>query len=51
MSDAYKTGGVDLLRFIDAERTAIDIEVNALRSLAEFQLSGLRLLLANGVRP
>lgn len=51
MSDAYKTGGVDLLRYIDAGRTAIDVEVSALRSLAEFQQSGLRLQLANGVRP
>ncbi len=51
MSDAYKTGGTDLLRYIDAERTAIDVEVTALRSLAEFQQSGLRLELANGVRP
>lgn len=51
MSDAYKTGGVDLLRYIDAERTAIDVEVSALRSLAEFQQSALRLQLANGVRP
>jgi cobalt-zinc-cadmium efflux system outer membrane protein len=51
MSDAYKTGGVDLLRYIDAERTAIDVEVSALRSLAEFQQSGLRLQLATGVQP
>jgi cobalt-zinc-cadmium efflux system outer membrane protein len=51
MSEAYKTGGVDLLRYIDAERTAIDVEVSALRSLAEFQQSGLRLQLATGVQP
>jgi cobalt-zinc-cadmium efflux system outer membrane protein len=51
MSDAYKTGGMDLLRYIDAERTAIDVEVSALRSLAEFQQSALRLTLAYGGRP
>ncbi len=51
MSEAYKTGGVDLLRYIDAERTAIEVEVSALRSLAEFQQSGLRLQLATGVQP
>ena len=34
MGDAYKTGGVDLLRYIDAERTEIDVEVNALRMLS-----------------
>lgn len=51
MSDAYRTGGVDLLRYIDAERTAIDVEVSALRSLAEFQQTGLRLQMAYGVHP
>jgi cobalt-zinc-cadmium efflux system outer membrane protein len=51
MSDAYKTGGMDLLRYIDAERTAIDVEVSALRALAEFQQSALRLTLAYGGRP
>lgn len=51
MNDAYKTGGIDLLRYIDAERTAIDVEVNALRSLADYQQSALRLTLAYGERP
>jgi cobalt-zinc-cadmium efflux system outer membrane protein len=51
MSDAYKTGGMDLLRYIDAERTAIDVEVSALRSLTEFQQSAIRLTLAYGGRP
>jgi outer membrane protein, heavy metal efflux system len=51
MNDAYKTGGMDLLRYIDAERTAIDVEVSALRSLADFQQSALRLTLAYGARP
>ena len=51
LSDAYKTGGTDLLRYIDAERTEIDVEVNALRSLAEFHQSALRLQLAYGVQP
>jgi cobalt-zinc-cadmium efflux system outer membrane protein len=51
MSDAYKTGGIDLLRYIDAERTAIDVEVSALRSLADFQQSALKLTLAYGARP
>ncbi len=51
MSDAYRIGGVDLLRYIDAERTAVDVEVNALRTLAEFQQSALRLQFAYGVRP
>lgn len=51
MDDAYRTGGVDLLRYLDAERTAVDVEVTALRTLAEFQQAGLRLQLAYGVRP
>jgi cobalt-zinc-cadmium efflux system outer membrane protein len=51
MSDAYRTGGADLLRYIDAERTEIDVESSALRTLAEFHLSALRLKLAYGVQP
>lgn len=51
MSDAYRTEGVDLLRYIDAERTEIDVEVNALRTLAEYHQSALRLKLAYGVQP
>ncbi|MGI4853115.1 MAG: TolC family protein [Janthinobacterium lividum] len=51
MDEAYRTGGVDLLRYLDAERTAFDVEVSALRTLAEFQQAGLRLQLAYGVQP
>lgn len=51
MDDAYRTGGVDLLRYLDAERTAFDIEVSALRTLAEFQQSAVRLQIAFGVQP
>ena len=48
LDDAYRTGGVDLLRYIDAERTEIDVEVNALRTLAELRQSAVRLQLASG---
>lgn len=51
MDDAYRTGGVDLLRYLDAERTAFEVEITALRTLAEFQQAGLRLQLAYGVQP
>ena len=51
MDDAYRTGGVDLLRYLDAERTAFDVEVSALRTLSEFQQAGVRLQLAYGVQP
>ena len=51
MDDAYRTGGVDLLRYLDAERTAFDVEVSALRTMSEFQQAGLRLQLAYGGQP
>ena len=51
MNDAYRSGGVDLLRYLDAERTAFDVEVSALHTLADFQQAGLRLQLAYGVHP
>lgn len=51
MRDAYRTGGIDLLRYIDAERTEIDAEVSALRTLAEFHQSVVQLQLAYGERP
>ena len=51
MDDAYRIGGVDLLRYLDAERTAFDVEVSALHTLADFQQAGLRLQLAYGERP
>ena len=51
MRDAYKSGGSDLLRYLDAERTEIDVEVSALRTLAEFHMSAIQLQLAYGVQP
>lgn len=51
MNDAYRSGGVDLLRYLDAERTAFEVESSALRTLGELQQAGLRLQLAYGVRP
>ena len=50
-AEAYRLGGVDLLRFIDAERTAFEVEVSAIRTLAELQQSVLQLRLAYGVQP
>ena len=51
MTEAYRIGGVDLLRYLDAERTEFDVEVSALRTLAEYQQAALRLELSYGVRP
>ena len=51
MRDAYKSGGVDLLRYLNAERTEVEVEVTALRTLAEFHMSAIQLQLAYGVEP
>lgn len=51
LTEAYRMGGVDLLRFLDAERTEFDVEVSALRAYADLQQSALRLQLSYGVQP
>lgn len=51
LTEAYRIGGVDLLRYIDAERTEIDVEITAQRTLAEYQQSVVRLQIATGERP
>lgn len=51
LTEAYRIGGVDLLRFLDAERTEFDVEVAALRAFADLQQSALRLQLSYGVQP
>lgn len=49
--EAYRIGGVDLLRFIDAERTEFEVEVAAVRAQAELQQYAVQLQLAYGVQP
>ncbi len=51
MTEAYRIGGVDLLRYLDAERTAFDVEVSALRIEAEYQQAALRVQMSYGVQP
>ena len=51
LTEAYRLGGVDLLRFLDAERTEFDVEVAALRAYAELKQVGLRLQLSYGEQP
>jgi cobalt-zinc-cadmium efflux system outer membrane protein len=51
MRDAYVSGGVDLLRYLDAERTEIEVEAGAFRALAQFHLAAVQLELAYGVEP
>ncbi len=50
-TQAYRLGGVDLLRYLDAERTELDVEVMAIRTLGEFHQSAVRLQMATGVQP
>jgi cobalt-zinc-cadmium efflux system outer membrane protein len=50
-TEAYRLGGVDLLRYLDAERTELDVEVMAIRTLGEFHQAEVRLQLATGAQP
>ncbi len=51
MTEAYRIGGVDLLRYLDAERSEFDVEVSALRTFADLQQAAVRLQLSYGVQP
>ena len=51
ITEAYRIGGIDPLRFIDAERTEFDVEVGAVRTLAQLQQSAIQLQIAYGVQP
>jgi cobalt-zinc-cadmium efflux system outer membrane protein len=51
LDDAYRTGGTDLIRYIDARRLAVEVELNALQRLAEYHTSAVRLRLAYGDQP
>jgi cobalt-zinc-cadmium efflux system outer membrane protein len=51
ISEAYRIGGVDLLRFIDAERTEFDVEVSAMHTWIQLQQSAVQLQLAEGAQP
>jgi cobalt-zinc-cadmium efflux system outer membrane protein len=48
LDDAYRTGGTDLLRYIDARRLAVEVELSVLQRLAEYHASAVRLQLAYG---
>ncbi len=51
ITEAYHLGGTDLLRLIDAQRTEFDVEVTAVRAMAQLQQAATQLLLAYGVQP
>jgi outer membrane protein, heavy metal efflux system len=48
---AYRLGGADLLRLLDAERLRIDIDLLSLRALVEYRQSLVALEAALGVQP
>ncbi len=51
ITEAYRIGGVDLLRLIDAERTEFEVEVSAAQALVQLQQNAVQLQLAYGVQP
>jgi outer membrane protein, heavy metal efflux system len=50
---AYREGGIDLIRLLDAERSRISVEMQYIRTLVELRQSILNLQLASGmeIRP
>lgn len=50
-TEAYRLGGVDLLRYLDAERTGLEVEVMSIRTLGDFHQAQVRLELATGGQP
>ena len=48
ISDAYRTGGTDLLRYLDAQRVLIDTRLLAIQTWAEYQRAVIALKLAYG---
>ena len=51
LNDAYRSGGADLLRFLDAERVLIDTRLLALQTWAEYQRAVVALQLSYGEQP
>ncbi len=51
LNDAYRSGGADLLRFLDAERVLIETRLLSLETWAEYQRAVVALHLAYGEQP
>lgn len=51
ISDAYRSGGTDLLRYLDAERMLIETRLQSLQTWAEYQRAVVSLELAYGQQP
>ncbi len=48
---AWKEGGVDILRLMDAQRVHVEAELQYVRAQADYQQSALQLAIAVGVNP
>ncbi len=51
LNDAYRSGGTDLLRFLDAERVLVETRLLSLETWAEYQRAVVALHLAYGEQP
>lgn len=51
LDDAYRSGGADLLRFLDAERVLLETRLLSLQTWAEYQRAVVALHLAYGEQP
>ena len=51
LSDAYRSGGTDLLRYLDAERMLIETRLLVLDTWTQYQRAVVQLQLAYGERP
>ncbi len=51
ISDAYRSGGTDLLRYLDAQRMLIETRLLAIQTWAEYQRAAVLLQLAYGEQP
>ncbi len=51
LDDAYRSGGADLLRFLDAERVLVETRLLALQTWAQYQRAVVALHLAYGEQP
>ena len=51
IADAYHSGGADLLRYLDAERTLIDTRLLSIQTWTAYQKAVIALHLAYGEQP
>lgn len=48
IADAYRSGGADLLRYVDSRRTLIDIQLLAIQTLEQYQQAASQLQIVYG---